>query len=342
MQTNNKLILTRDISSSTSVLLDKSTRQIAGTFSSEYPVTRYGFLSNLEVDDPSLLPDDYYPIEFEEILSHDSSHWDTQRVKNGVCCLLNEHYRANRLGKIVDVTLDGKIGQFKAILNTSQDSELLAKEIEDGIAPGISFGYIVNKYEVVNKNPLTLKAVDIELIEISVTSVPADPTVGLSKSAINLSLRSINNLDISNGGKKMSDRKVETSIDVDIEKQVNQRVAAIEDKYKNTEKSIFAFLKCRDLAQRLLSEAKISASEYEETFSDDIEKDIKSMLERGLEFATSEINSILFWLEKADKRSPALPISQATSDVNLPLPKDDSERLRRFSESFSKNHKRVL
>lgn len=341
----NKLMQTRDIFSSTSISLDASKREISGTFSSEYPATRYGYVSDLPVDDTSILPNNYNFIEYKEILSHKSEHWNINRVKNGVCSLLNEHNRMNRLGKITNVSFDGKVGDFRAILNNSPDSELLSREIEENIQPGISFGYIVNKYEVISSQPLTLRATDIELIEISFTSIPLDPTVGLNKkAALNLSLRSITNENL--GNNIMSEKsKIENQsiAEIDFDRCLNERAIAIENEYKSRESVIISYLKCRDYAGKLLSEAKISASEYEETFSNDVSKDIQELMSKGMDKANLEIGSISYWLDKSSKRSPILPIESKTSDSpSLPPIKDDSDRLRRFSESFSKNHKRNL
>ena len=183
-------ILTRFMSSSEAEV-DQETRSITFPFSSTRPVERYAFYT----DD---LPEGTSNC-FDEILSHDPAHWNLERVTEGVCPYLQNHDRGKKLGMVKTVEFDGDraLAKVRLVKNAAASDHL--SDVLDGLGGGVSFGYAVQKYRVLQpaiyegegyERRLIKKAVlqgeKIVLYEVSNENCPADPSVGYGKSAIDL------------------------------------------------------------------------------------------------------------------------------------------------------------
>ena len=153
-------------------------------FSSEYPVLRY----------------DYWEDEaFYEVLSHDPSSVNTQRVTEGVCPVLWNHNWDLQRGIVKSVNFtDGK-----ASCDVKYDDNEYGKDlchlVQMGTRRGVSFMYqvhdeytelpmkeavaLIEKYGLSDKGYYPVRvSKNWEIFEISHVSVPADPTVGVGKS----------------------------------------------------------------------------------------------------------------------------------------------------------------
>jgi hypothetical protein len=133
--------------------------------------------------------------QFDEILSHDPKHVRLERVGNGVCPLLWNHWRDDQRGVILEVTFSGDRANAIAQISRSEKGEQLLKDLEDGIISAASFGYRVYEYELVSEaeyegdgrdrrctKQAVYRAIDWEIFEISFCSIPADPSVGFGRS----------------------------------------------------------------------------------------------------------------------------------------------------------------
>jgi hypothetical protein len=168
------------------LLVNKEKREVSFSFSSRRPVERWMWSDELPEGASSI---------FDEILSHDSKSWDVERVKNGVCPFLKNHNRNDKLGQVKTVSFDGEKGVATVKLRQTKEADQLLLDIEDGIAGGISFGYIAKEYKVLSpaeyqedkygypilKKKAVLEAMQITLLEVSAEEIPADPSVGFGK-----------------------------------------------------------------------------------------------------------------------------------------------------------------
>ena len=130
-------------------------------FSSEYPVARY--FGN-------------------EVLSHDTTAADLSRLNDGAPLLFN-HNPDKVVGVVERAWINGKDKRGYAKVRFSRNAfakEVLA-DVQDGILRGISFGYAIDKME---ERGGDFVATNWSPHEISVVSIPADPTIGIGRSLL--------------------------------------------------------------------------------------------------------------------------------------------------------------
>ena len=131
-------------------------------FSSEYPVERYFG---------------------KEVLKHDDNSVDFTRLNSGAAPLLWNHDPDRHIGIVESARVDPSTKRAYAKVRFSRNkfaSEVL-EDVKDGILRGISFGYQIKNIE---ERDGEFVADDWLVHEISVTPIPADPTVGIGRSLI--------------------------------------------------------------------------------------------------------------------------------------------------------------
>ena len=130
-------------------------------FSSEYPVTRY-FGS--------------------EVLSHDSKAPIFLRLNDGAPFLFN-HNPDKVLGVVERAYLDEdkKRAYAKIRFSRSDFAKQYLDDVKDGILRGISFGYSIDEVEQREEGVLATSWTPHEL---SLVSIPADPTIGIGRSLL--------------------------------------------------------------------------------------------------------------------------------------------------------------
>jgi len=130
-------------------------------FSSEYPVTRY-FGS--------------------EVLSHDSQAPNFMRLNDGAPFLFN-HNPDKVLGVVERAYLDEdkKRAYAKIRFSRSDFAKQYLDDVKDGILRGISFGYSIDEVEQREEGVLATSWTPHEL---SLVSIPADPTIGIGRSLL--------------------------------------------------------------------------------------------------------------------------------------------------------------
>ena len=131
-------------------------------FSSEYPVERYFG---------------------KEVLKHDDRSVDFSRLNSGAAPLLWNHDPDRHIGIVERAYIDKDTKRAYAKVRFSRNkfaSEVL-EDVKDGILRGISFGYQIKNME---ENDGIFVADDWAVHEVSVTPIPADPTVGIGRSLI--------------------------------------------------------------------------------------------------------------------------------------------------------------
>lgn len=125
-----------------------------------------------------------------EILDHSDGCVDLARI-NEIGCVLFNHKRDAVVGKVLRAWIENGRGMAEIEFDTDEYSEKIYQKVKSGTLKGVSVGYCVSVWEEVaaNKNssdgrfqgPAEI-AKRWEVLEISIVSVPADPTVGVGRS----------------------------------------------------------------------------------------------------------------------------------------------------------------
>lgn len=125
-----------------------------------------------------------------EILSHEEGAMDLTRL-NSIGCVLYNHKRDKVIGKILRAWVEDNRGYAEIEFDEDAESDVIYQKVKSGTLKGVSVGYVVTNWEevAVNKKSSNGKftgpcdiAVKWEPFEISIVSVPADPTVGVGRS----------------------------------------------------------------------------------------------------------------------------------------------------------------
>jgi HK97 family phage major capsid protein/HK97 family phage prohead protease len=135
-------------------------RSIEFPFSSEFPVARY--FGN-------------------EVLSHDEHSADLSRLNDSAPLLFN-HDPNKVIGVVERAWIDGKKKRGYVNVRFSRNAfaqEVLA-DVRDGVLRNVSFGYAINDME--QRDSGDFVATSWAPYEVSVVSIPADPTVGVGRS----------------------------------------------------------------------------------------------------------------------------------------------------------------
>ena len=130
-------------------------------FSSEYPVARY--FGN-------------------EVLSHDSGAAELSRLNDGAPLLFN--HNPDKVVGVVErawINEADKRGYAKVRFSRNAFAQEILNDVRDNILRGVSFGYAIDKMEERSGDFVATKW---SPHEISVVSIPADPTIGIGRSLI--------------------------------------------------------------------------------------------------------------------------------------------------------------
>ncbi|MCU7904453.1 MAG: phage major capsid protein [Candidatus Thiodiazotropha sp. (ex Epidulcina cf. delphinae)] len=154
-------VQTREFSVDLSTLNEKK-RTVEVAASSEYPVRLwYG----------------------EEILDHTSVAIRMDRMKNGAP-VLDSHGHRSQVGVVARFWLDGdKRTRAKLKFSRGAMGEEILQDIADGVRSHVSIGYVVHEIVLESRtdDKEVYRVIDWEPYEISMVSVPADPTVGVGR-----------------------------------------------------------------------------------------------------------------------------------------------------------------
>ena len=142
---------------------DAEKRTVELAFSSEAPVQRwFGF----------------------EVLDHSPASIRLDRMRDGAALLLN-HDWDDQIGVVESVSIDSdRKGRAVVRFSRSQDADDVFQDVMDGIRRHVSVGYRIHaaKLDSTEGDEDTYRITDWEPYEISIVSVPADPSVGVGRS----------------------------------------------------------------------------------------------------------------------------------------------------------------
>jgi len=125
-----------------------------------------------------------------EILSHSEGAIDLTRL-NSIGCVLYNHNRDKVLGKVLRAWVEDGRGNAEIEFDEDAEADVIYQKVKSGTLKGVSVGYKVSNWEEVAANKKSSDgkftgpcdiAVKWEPFEISIVSVPADPTVGVGRS----------------------------------------------------------------------------------------------------------------------------------------------------------------
>jgi len=125
-----------------------------------------------------------------EILDHTQGCIGLDRI-NELGCILFNHNRDKVVGKVMEAWIDGNRCSAKVKFDDDEQSEIIQRKVESGTLRGVSVGYSVGSWENVKPGEKSADGrftgpCDIakrwEPLEVSIVSVPADPTVGVGRS----------------------------------------------------------------------------------------------------------------------------------------------------------------
>ena len=137
-----------------------------------------------------------------EILDHSEGAVDLTRL-NEIGCLLFNHDRDEVIGKINRAWIENERGMAEVEFDSDDKAEVIYQKVKSGTLKGVSVGYIIDSWEEVMANKQSADgrftgpcevARKWTPYEISIVSVPADPTVGVGRSHEN-AVNDANNLD---------------------------------------------------------------------------------------------------------------------------------------------------
>ena len=138
--------------------IDEASRTISLSFSSELPVERW-FGS--------------------EVLSHEDGSADLKRLNDGAPLLFN-HDPDRIIGVVETAAISGGRGVATVRFASTEAAQEMAAMVNDGIIRNVSFGYQILEMKEAPKGTFT--ATRWAPYEISLVSIPADPTVGVGRS----------------------------------------------------------------------------------------------------------------------------------------------------------------
>lgn len=157
----------------------------------------------------------------DEILCHDEECINLERFNNGLGTALFNHDRGAVVGHVERAWIENNRGKALVRFDEDDQSDTIFQKVQSGTLKGVSVGYSIKRYEVLDdkdsvssngrfKGPDTYVVTDWEPLEISIVSVPADPTVGVGRSAEEIHT----NINTQEDGKSMDEKEILKTEDV--------------------------------------------------------------------------------------------------------------------------------
>lgn len=125
-----------------------------------------------------------------EILDHSNGACDLSRL-NEIGVVLFNHNRDKVIGKIENAWIENERGKARVKFDSDDEAKTIMEKVANGTLKGVSVGYVIDNYEVVEKGKTSTDgrfegpcyiARKWTPLEISIVSIPADSTVGVGRS----------------------------------------------------------------------------------------------------------------------------------------------------------------
>jgi len=189
--------------------INEEARTVGLSFSSDVPVERWFGM---------------------EVLSHDPKHVNLGRLNDGAP-LLMDHNINDQIGRVESAMVNGKRGVATVRFSKSVRGSEIFNDVIDGIRQNISVGYRINEMQLDESRSEdeveTYVATNWQPYEVSVVSVPADNSIGISRAADGDNVTTI----INQNEEKIMTEEVKPSVDA---KQVAKDAVA-KDRQRSAE-----------------------------------------------------------------------------------------------------------
>jgi HK97 family phage major capsid protein len=217
--------------------INQEQRTITFPFSSEEPVERWFGM---------------------ETLDHSPGSVDLSRMDGAP--LLLDHDPTKQIGVLEKTWVDGSVkrGYTTARFSKNPLAQEVLQDVIDGIRKNVSVGYRVNKMvlEKQDQNADSYRATDWQPLEVSVVSIPADPTVGIGRSEeIETQIIDLRKKD---KGVEMPEEKIKVEVN---ENEIRKQAIEAEQKRVSEILAIGTEHDCLDLAKKSI-QAGTSAGEF--------------------------------------------------------------------------------
>jgi HK97 family phage major capsid protein/HK97 family phage prohead protease len=119
-----------------------------------------------------------------EMIVHTEQALDLNFLRSGHAPLLLDHDPERQIGVIESVNLDGSARRLRATVRFGRGTlaSEVYQDVVDGIRSNVSIGYKVRKMERDRDDQGLFRVIDAEIMEVSIVSLPADPSVGVGRS----------------------------------------------------------------------------------------------------------------------------------------------------------------
>ncbi len=199
-----------------------------------------------------------------EILSHKDGAVRLNRLNRAGALLFN-HDRNAHIGRVVSAGVDGKKLNVTVKFGNSPLAKEKFQDIQDGILQEASIGYEIHKMEEA-KDEKTFTATDWEPHEVSMVTVPADPSVGLGRDLLTKDLELVDK-----SGKTKAKNMAETTItdppaNIDVVAERNSAVKDFQSRCKKINEFVAAIknMKWRAAAETIATKHQMGEANFEE------------------------------------------------------------------------------
>jgi len=122
-----------------------------------------------------------------ETLGHDDEEVDLSRLNSRAPLLYNhQRTREDRIGSVLEAWVENGRGYARVQFSRRADIEDIWGDTRDGHLPNVSVGYMIHERKLTQENgegPDEFRVTRWEPLEVSIVDIPADPTVGVGRSA---------------------------------------------------------------------------------------------------------------------------------------------------------------
>lgn len=200
-----------------------------------------------------------------EILDHSEGCVDLTRA-NEIGCVLFNHERNKVIGKIIRAWVENGRGLAEIEFDLDEESEKIYQKVKTGTLKGVSVGYGVSVWEDVAANKTSSDGrfkgeVSIakrwEVYEISIVSIPADPTVGVGR-------------EVKNNGQTIRQYEMRLNVNKNIITGGNEK------KMKKKEQRQKKIMRQKELLETAKSEHREFSEEERKEF-DDLQREIEEL-----------------------------------------------------------------
>ncbi len=200
-----------------------------------------------------------------EILSHKDGSVRLNRLNRAGALLFN-HDRNAHIGRVVSAGVDGRKLNVTVKFGNSPLAKEKFQDIQDGILQEASIGYEIHKMEE-DKESKSFTAVDWEPHEVSMVTVPADPSVGMGRDLMTKDLELVDKKENSKAKTNMELLEKQTPpSNIDVIKEREEAVKDFQGRCKKITQFVGAITnnKWREVAEKIALKHQQGEANFEE------------------------------------------------------------------------------